>query len=190
MSPRPALQPKKLSCRHSRNRMTSASFRLLCTPGSHYKSRKYSYLFFLSSVLISWTGAAGILIHHSLIRLSHLLLLSFLNGISRVKTSTKANRIKYLGGIKAKTTAMMINNRATLSVAWKTSILFSQNKTTESILGWLSNIDILCPKCQHKSFHQDQWHVYMKSLQVWSQQQHSCSFKKNCQLYWVILAIS
>lgn len=76
-----------------------------------------SHFLFLSSGLISWTGAAGILNHHSLTHLSHLSLLSFLRGNSLVKASRKKNRVKYLIGTMANAKAMKSNKKAILPVA-------------------------------------------------------------------------
>lgn len=80
---------------------------------------RFHFFFFLASVLISWTGAAGILIHHSRARLTNLSLLSFLRGICLVKASTNISMVKYLIGKNARTAAMKTSNKAILSEAWK-----------------------------------------------------------------------
>lgn len=78
------------------------------------------YHFFLfSSERSSWTGAAGIRTHHSLIRLNNRSLVYFLSGISLVNTSRKAKTSKCLIGTNAKTAAIAIKYNTTRSVAWK-----------------------------------------------------------------------
>lgn len=78
-----------------------------------------NHFLFFSSVTISWTGAAGILIHHSFNRLISLSLLNFLNGISLVNVSINTNMTKCFRGMKANTAAPMTKKIASLSVAWK-----------------------------------------------------------------------
>lgn len=80
---------------------------------------KYHFFFLLSSALMSWTGAAGTLNHHSLTRLSNRSLLAFLHPTSLVNHSTNAIVIKYFTGTTAKITATITSDIADVSVAWK-----------------------------------------------------------------------